>query len=496
MLPRYKSTFVVLMRTALLLLLLIPTGLYAQRIEAYFSYCAFNSPESGPYVETYLTVMGRSVEYKKTLEEQYQGSVNVTYTFRKGDKVEAVKKYNLLSPPISDTLESLVNFMDQQRILIPNGNYELDIEISDANTKTKPYTSMQLVDLEFEEAGMSISDIELVEDFKKSENAGMLTKSGYDIVPYVTNYFPKNQNELKFYVELYNSNKTFGPDEQYLLKYYIQKYENQKPLNHCIGFSKQNTREVSVLMKEFNILDLPSGNYELVVEARNKKNELVKHKKLFFQRSNPDIQMNSSEIDQLEIVNTFAEKIPWDSLNYYIKSMVPVSDKVEERFIFGELSDIEDPEIKRKFLYSFWTKRDLLDAERLWNEHKAKVAYVEAKYSTHVRKGFESDRGRIYLKYGEPNSIVKRERDPDAYPYEIWQYYVLPVRSNARFVFYNTDLITNEYVLLHSNVFGEINDYRWEMKLNRRSNQGENLDQEEFDNYHGKWSRDLFDNPR
>jgi hypothetical protein len=51
-------------------------------------------------------------------------------------------------------------------------------------------------------------------------------------------------------------------------------------------------------------------------------------------------------------------------------------------------------------------------------------------------------------------------------------------------------------VLLHSNVFGEINDYRWEMKLNRRSNQGENLDQEEFDNYHGKWSRDLFDNPR
>jgi GWxTD domain-containing protein len=479
-----------------LFLLLLPMGLFGQRIEAYFSYCAFSSPESGPYIETYLTVMGNSIRYQKTENNMYQGSVNVTYTFRKGDKVETFKKYNLLSPLITDTTSGIVNFLDQQRILIPNGKYELDIEISDAYGVDEPFATKQLVDLEFEESGMSISDIELVQDFQKTDGTSMLTKSGYDIVPYVTNFFPNDQNKLKFYVELYNSNKTFGNDEQYLLKYYIQKYENQKPLTNCVGFSKQNTKDVSVLMKEFNILELPSGNYELVVEARNRKNELVKHKKIFFQRSNPDIQIESSEIEIIQIESTFAEKIPWDSLDYYIQSLVPVADKVEERFIFGELSDIEDSDMKRKFLFSFWTKRDLLDAEKLWMDHKRIVEHVERHYSSQLRKGFESDRGRVYLKYGPPNSIVKRERDPDAYPYEIWQYYALPVRANARFVFYNPDLISNEYALLHSNVFGEINDYRWEMKLNKRSNQAPDLDQENIDGYHGKWTRDLFNNPR
>ena len=33
---------------------------YSQKLNAFMSYAVFSSPESGPYVETYLTVEGMS----------------------------------------------------------------------------------------------------------------------------------------------------------------------------------------------------------------------------------------------------------------------------------------------------------------------------------------------------------------------------------------------------------------------------------------------------
>lgn len=113
-------------RVFIFFLLLFHTALYAQKVEAYFSYCSFYSPGIGSYVETYLTIGGASVIYHKKENGMFQASINVTYIFRVDDKVETFKKYNFLSPQIPDTTKALVNFLDQQRITIPNGKYLLD----------------------------------------------------------------------------------------------------------------------------------------------------------------------------------------------------------------------------------------------------------------------------------------------------------------------------------------------------------------------------------
>ncbi len=484
------------MRSLLLLIFLIPALLQGQPIESYFSYSTFNSPESGPYIETYLTVIGSSIRYEQLGNNQYQGSVNITYIFRKGEEVERFRKYNILSPVVTDTVNGLVNFLDQQRIMLPNGEYELDIVIGDALDEGQGFSTTQLVRMNYPKDEVSISDIELVQKFQKSDETNMLTKSGYSILPYASSFYPENQKDLKFYVELYNLDKLLGDGTKYLLKYYIQRYEDQKPLSRCVGYSKQVAKNVTVMMKEFNIESLPSGNYELAIELRNQKNELIKIKKLFFQRSNPRLKIDVASLDIASYESSFAVDLPEDSIDYYINSLVPIADPMENRFITHDVSDLKDEVIKRKFIYSFWMKRDELDPEQAFDVYQAQLAEADLLYATQIKKGFETDRGRIFLKYGKPNTVAKRGREPNVYPYEIWQYYQLPVRSNARFVFYNPDLVSNDYALLHSNVFGEINDYRWKYKLQKRDNQFHDLDQTEPDAGAGSWSNDLFNTPR
>ena len=120
---------------------------------------------------------------------------------------------------------------------------------------------------------------------------------------------------------------------------------------------------------------------------------------------------------------------------------------------------------------------------------------VNKNFGTLIQRGYETDRGRVYLRYGAPNSINQRYNEPSAYPYEIWQYWQIRSQTNVRFVFYNKDEVSNDFALLHSDLRGEINNRQWEMFLFQRNNVFD-VDQNNINNQFGNWSNDLFRNPR
>ena len=261
--------------TGIFVLFLILSSCSAKKLEAYFSYSTFYSPESGPYIETYLSIIGNSLQHIENKNTQYQGIVEVLYIFYQYDKISNFKKFKLLSPALTDTTGSFPNFLDQQRILLPNGNYKLEIQLTDINNPEKPVTSIQELTIEYSNNKVDISQVEFVESYQKSEKQGILSKSGFDVIPYVSNYFPNNLDRLKFYCEIYNSKKLFGDNSMYLIKYYIEKYESARALSNYLGFVRQNSDQVNVVLREINIEKLPTGNYNLVVEVRNRENELL-----------------------------------------------------------------------------------------------------------------------------------------------------------------------------------------------------------------------------
>ncbi len=444
----------------------------SKNIRASLLYATFNSPDKGPYFETYLSINANTVCFVKNKNGKFQGTIELTIIFKQDSIVKNFNKINLLSPEVDDTANINFNFIDQQRFLLKNGSYNMEISVVDKNSNNKPVNITEPVDINYPSDKIMFSSIQLVESYKKTENENILSKSGYDLVPYINNFYPETMNSLAFYTEIYNTKEVLGEGEQYITRYYIKSFESGNILNDFVNQKKETANTVNVLFNEFDISKLPSGNYTLNVEIIDKTNKVVADRESFFQKSNPSLKFNIKDIQFLDITNTFATKYSnKGTLAEYIRSLCPISTQIELNFADNLLKKDNlqktDLKIMQQYFYNFWTNRNKLYPEDAWMAYLENVKKVQTLYGTKIQKGYKTDRGRVYLQYGAPNAIVSETVNPSEYPYEIWHYYQLNNQRNRKFVFFTRELAVNDYILIHSDALGEIYDYKWHKLISR-----------------------------
>lgn len=91
------------------------------------------------------------------------------------------------------------------------------------------------------------------------------------------------------------------------------------------------------------------------------------------------------------------------------------------------------PSARRAAWESFWRKRDPssgTDRNEAREEFYERVAYANNNFSR-FHKGWKTDRGRVYIKFGPPEEVERHPFDADSPAYEIWYYYAL----NRQFLF-------------------------------------------------------------
>ncbi len=82
------------------------------------------------------------------------------------------------------------------------------------------------------------------------------------------------------------------------------------------------------------------------------------------------------------------------------------------------------PAEKEKAFKEFWKEQGRIaggDPNDLMDEYFRRVQYANEHFGT-TRPGWESDRGRIHVTYGEPTDIERHPFEAGSYPYEIWFY--------------------------------------------------------------------------
>jgi len=443
------------------------TSVTGGNLRAYLTYSTFYSPD-GPYIETYLTIDANSVEYTKISNGKFQGTVNILMTFKQNSEIKAFKKYELKSPAIADTSKLDFHFIDQQRFLLPNGTYEFEVQLSDQNLKAEVTPYSQTVTINYPKDKPAISGIELIKSYTHSDTESEINKSGFDLVPYVYSFYPQTENKIIFYCELYNMNKQVGEGNKYLLNYYVETLENGQRVKDLEKVKKEMAKDVTVVLADLNIVNLPTGNYNLIVEARDQQNQIMASRKLFFQRSNPYAKLTIDDMATVNPINSFVERYTnIDTLREYVNSTYPISSALEKNFLKGNLQTATLPVLQQYFL-GFWQRRDANNPEKAWMSYKYLIEIVEHNFGTPVKRGYQTDRGRVFLQYGAPNVRAERYNEPSNYPYEIWQYYTLTNQSNRKFVFYSPDMVTSDSFLLHSDAIGEIHNARWQVDLRSR----------------------------
>lgn len=475
---------------------LIYFPLSSQSLSAIFSYATFKDLKEGAYIETYLLVNGSSVNFVENDRGAYQAKIEVTMIFKQNDTVQTFSKYELLSPEIADTLETNFNFLDQQRLLLAEGAYDFELYIADMHAETEPFFATDVININFPEDTVVISDIQLVESYTETQTPNILSKAGYDLTPSLVNYYPQDKEKLIFYSEIYNTTSQFGEGEAFALSMYIEPWETRRPLPNFNRLRREPTRDVNIVFGEFSIKDLPSGNYNLVIEVRDRENNVVSQRKSFFYRSNPGMKYDLDDISSKALQASFVSQINnIDTLTDYINSLYPISTQMERAFAENSIRQEKIDDMQR-FFYNFWHSRDMLNPEGAWKSYKEKVDIVNRLYGTRIHKGYETDRGRVYLQYGPPNSIAKSDFEPSAYPYEIWHYYTIANQTNRRFVFLLREFATNNYELIHSDALGEIYNPRWQIRIHQRDTPTHSLDPENAERHWGGRVDDFFRNPR
>lgn len=472
----------------------------ADGLKAYLSYAAFNTPDNIPYLETYLTVKGSSVKHIADEKGMYQGAVEVQIIFKKNDSIVNFAKYELSGPEIADTLNGMLNFLDVQRYSLGNGEFDIELKIKDINSEVEGIESFDQYAINFSQEENYFSDIEFLQSYEKSEDENNLTRNGFLLIPYIFNYYAENTNSLSFYTELYN-NKINEDNQDFLLSYYIRPFEINTKMEKFAFIKRKSATSVNPILGTIDITSLPSGNYFLVLEARNKKNEIISSRESFFTRYNPNVVFDLADIYSLDPSNTFAKDFnSRDTLAMYISWLKPISTDTEKLFANSLIKPDVDISEMQKYFLNFWTVRNSIYPLEAWMAYKSKAEKVNYTYKTQNTSGYDTDRGRVYLQYGAPNSISESYNEPNAYPYEIWHYYQLPDnQKNIKFVFYTQEFATNDFELIHSNAIGELNNYKWRIWINSRDTRYTNQMSVDDANYREIWGSnqdDYYNNPR
>jgi GWxTD domain-containing protein len=461
-----------------LCLVLVSFSAFSQKkhkLKAYLDQKTFFSPETGSYVEVHLQFVAYTLNFKSfhdSLDQQgLQSEIGVQYIIRQGDKVMKSDAYRLRSPFMRDSI--IEDFYEIKRIPLDPGKYSLELTLTDLYGGNEAVTTFLDLDIADYRDKMSLSNIETAEVIVPVKNESIFTKSGYDIIPRISNYYSTQAENIPVYLEVY-APKT-ADKNVFGLKQSILDQKTKTELESFTRFSKVEVDQVQPVIKVIDISKLPSGEYILQFSLMDRENKELSTTEYFFERFT-EMEYEPVTTENIVLDPNFQASITDDSLAYFVESLIPISKPAEIKNIITLLKT-KDKALYRKYIQSYWYNST--GGTRVydnWMTYKTQVWMVERLFSTNYTAGFETDRGRVYLQYGPPSNVITRENSPSDYPYEIWRYDKIKNFSNKRFVFYNPDLVNNTYRLLHSDMQGEMQNYRWQQQLAKRNSTNSNID--------------------
>lgn len=425
------------------------------------SYATFKSPEQ-KFIELYLHFAGSTISFQPVNDSTFQANMEVIVLFKQGEKIAKIDKYILNSPASKHPID----FVDLKRYALENGEYLLVVGVTDKNDPENKKEFQTTIKINYKESELQQSDIQLLASFEKAQSENAFTKNGFSLEPLPYNFYGRNASSLIFYNEIYNSDQTVGDD--FSISYAIEKLENNSSNTVVIMHKRLHPAPVIPLLLQMDISQLESGNYSLVLTVRNRAKELLSKKSIFFQRSNPYLNIDQLSASDVNLEEEFVNKLSPGQLKYSLRAITSLMNQRDVEVVNLMMKN-DSINSQRLYLFNYWATQSPTNPEFAYKKFMEVAAAVDEKFKSGFRYGFETDRGYIFMKYGKPDDIELRENETSAPPYEVWSYNDFPTtrQSNVKFLFYNPSLAPGDFILLHSTARGEVNNPQWERELYR-----------------------------
>lgn len=445
----------------LVILFLFPLSAQ-KKIALDFDYATFRYDSLTKYVEVYYSIQQSSLVLTKS-ETQFnvEALLNLTFADSATGKIVQQKDWKVKNElPDSIELTKNINLIGVVGFSLAPGKYVLTISATDFNKRESKISLSEKINLlPIINKSFSISDIQIAsritQDAQNTES--IFYKNTMEVIPAPNLLFGESQPVVYYYNELYNLKAASGNVDLHAFVY---------SSGGNVVYSKKKTfpqkTDSRVEVNTINISKMPTGAYTLMLVAVDSaaSKKVFSSKKFFVY--NPSIADTSfKQVGNSDFISSQFAILSVEECNILFAKSKYLSTR-SEIDQYGKISSVEG---KREFLFKFWKGRDEI-VETQENEtfikYFARVEQANQKYSAMKKEGWKTDRGRVFLIYGEPSEIERYPNQLDSKPYEIWQYHNL--EGGVIFVF--ADLTGfSDYQLINSTMRGELRDDNWQRRI-------------------------------
>ena len=281
------------------------------------------------------------------------------------------------------------------------GKYKVAFLLRDSKSARSFNREFEVKVDKFDNRNPWLSDIEFIMAAgPKKETPSAFDKGDLVLVPSITQEFGvSGDDRLLYYLEIYR-----GRDEveKVRVETTIRRKWGSMVYRDSLWVPLDNAVERQ--FREVSLADVSPGEYELDVIIRGKRD------KKFDQRR-----------ERFMIEWTLEGMLRND-----YKSMIDLMRLIVSSKELKTLEEAATYEARVAALDSFWLRNDPTPStveNEVKREFYRRVRYADGRFGFMRQAGWRSDRGRIYIKHGEPDQIDDYPVSASRRPYQEWHYY-------------------------------------------------------------------------
>lgn len=416
----------------------------AKKVKLNIDFASFKSGDSKTNWELYYSFPDTLMSFAKFDDVFWRGEIQFNLSIRSQIKEEINDSWSAQRYLENPNIIHQINLTGKRSYLLFPGQYSAEMKIWDLNDST----TSQIINFnfnvkQFDDNTPAISDLLLATSISNASTDTssleyIFKKNQFTVIPNAALEYYGVGSFLPIYYEFYNFDK-FSDSTEIIIS--IMDGAKRK----IKEFSKKFITNQNFLPDFATIPNdsLATGVYFIRLECFDKKEvKLAGFEKKFFILNiiKPDLSIGFNESQSFETSEWATMSTEQVDLEY---KYIEIKLNNNEKKTFNLLTDVK---AKQKFLYSYWLQKDI-DSIPFVNveleAYRDLIRYANNFYSFgNKTNGWNSDRGRILLKYGKPNQIDYHPTEGTNRAYEEWiytasnnigaQFFFVDVRGDSR----------------------------------------------------------------
>jgi GWxTD domain-containing protein len=362
---------------------------------------ADSTSDKSSCMEFHIAVVNDLLTFVKTDDQQFKARYEVIIIIY-NDKKEAIVERSVSNRLITATFEetnSRINpALHTISVVLPPGRYKGVIRLSDLESGESLSEDLELTFRDFDREHLHLSDIMFLNKIDS-------TQAEINYEPNLRNVFDDITSAFSAYVEIYPPENATDLN----VKLSILSTKGQMLFEGERNYTTLR-KAIAVVIPFRQHLTRPGEYYILVNAAGGAQTAKIQR---MFNVSWGNVPLKENNLDiAIEQLAVIAHKSSVDSMRQ--------ADEAEKQRLYDQ----------------FWRKRDPTpDTERneLRDEYFQRVDFCNQNFTeiSSGRQGWQTDRGKVFLVYGPPNSVDRQDSEINVPATEIWHYNLL----NRRYFF-------------------------------------------------------------